>query len=93
MADALTRAHTPFPCLLDRSCLQLVGISWTIGPFVATFLLLPPAQHLMLQAPVLALLMRRNRSGAAQLLSGAGHAMSMSVRFPGSKSTFANVFC
>lgn len=46
-------------------CLQLLGISWTIGPFVATFLLLPPVHHLMVQIPALVALMRRNRSGAA----------------------------
>ena len=55
--------HPPFLLPLPLH-LQLLGISWTIGPFVATFLLLPPVHHLMLQAPALALLMRRNRSGA-----------------------------
>jgi hypothetical protein len=46
----------------------LLGISWTIGPFVATFLLLPPAHHLMVNIPALALLLRRNRSACTAFL-------------------------
>ncbi|KAI7839424.1 hypothetical protein COHA_006825 [Chlorella ohadii] len=47
----------------------LLGISWTIGPFVATFLLLPPVHHLMVQIPALVALMRRNRSVCAAFLA------------------------
>lgn len=44
----------------------LVGISWAIGLFVSTFLLLPPAQHVAVQAAALAALLQNNRSGGGR---------------------------
>jgi len=49
---------------LGRACfVLLVCLSWAVGPFIATFLLLPPAHHLAVSTVSLAALLSNNRSG------------------------------
>lgn len=54
----------PLAWQLGRAIFMLlVGISWAVGMFLATFLLLPPAQHLAVQAASLAMLLTNNKTG------------------------------
>lgn len=85
-----TALHIPLPsstlpCAPPLSVPQLVGISWTVGPFVSTFLLLPPAQHLAVQAVSLGMVMLNNRSGGFESGGGGGDRRALagwSLRVP-----------
>jgi hypothetical protein len=55
--------------LLGHACFMLlVGISWSVGLFMASFLLLEPALHVAVHALSLAVLLTNNRSVCQQFL-------------------------
>jgi hypothetical protein len=66
-------SESPQPSLLHQlgraAFMLLVSVSWAVGLFLASFLLLPPAQHLAVQAASLVPLLLNNHSVCQHFLA------------------------